>query len=311
MKIQDIVASVTVAALLPIGTASAHERVTVTASHAALAPQKTVAVPSPIKASASTKASFTSVAPNSGAGARLFRDPEASKEMADSYREAKEGDAAAEKGAWQEAEVDYRQALALVPENRQAIYGMAACAGAAGDTATQIKYYRAAIYSSDPSRYGTVPGDGYQENDVSRLMEYALLLNKTGPAREAVSVYNRAAHLLDFDPANGHLRELVVLPQFGDSNDQEAYAPRKLAAMARLAIGVEVDGHEGYGTSESIHDFQEAMKLAPDSAEAHFYLGKYLYGKNDPGAKAELQKAVELGDGQTAAAANEFVKLIH
>ena len=77
-----------------------------------------------------------------------------------------------------------------------------------------------------------------------------------------------------------------------------------LQAMAHLAIGIDTPGFDAA-------QLREASRLAPTSAAACFYLGKYLYGKRDPGAKAALQRAVELGDDQATAAAQEYLKLMH
>ena len=226
----------------------------------------------------------------------------------DSLKLSEEGDADADRGNWAGAFSRYQRAVRLWADNKQAVYGLGRCAQAAGDIAGALGYYHQRIYTSDPSRYGTVPGDGYQENDVKRLMEYVLLLSQAGHIQEAVSVYNRAANLLDYDPADGHQREKVLLPQFGVGLRREAYTAQELEAMAHLAVGMELFGASGYFDKKPLEQFQKAVDLAPNSAAAHFYLGKYLFGKSDSGAKAELQRAVQLGDDQTAAAAKEYLK---
>ena len=144
---------------------------------------------------------------------------------------------------------------------------------------------------------------------MKRLMEYVLLLSQAGQVDEARRVYNRAIHLLDYDPASGRPREKVLLPELGDGSGQLPDTPQRLQAMAHLALGMELFAYSGYADQKPLEQFQWAADLAPDSAATQFYLGKYLFGKNAPGAKAALEKAVQLGDDQTTAAAKEYLRL--
>lgn len=219
---------------------------------------------------------------------------------------SREGDADAASGDWQQAAAHYQEALDVWADNSLAFYGLGQCADARGDVAGAVTYYRSVIYSSDPmyARYG-----GYRVADSNRLMEYALLLTKANQMDEALRVYNRAADLMDFEPMNGHQRKKVLLPALGDGPGQVPYTPERLEAMTHLAVGL------GLFPSSSgpkiVELFQQAIKLAPDSAIPYFYLGKYLYGINNKGAKAALERAVALGDAATGAAAQEYLDLIH
>jgi hypothetical protein len=49
---------------------------------------------------------------------------------------------------------------------------------ALGDDASAIRDYRAAIDTDYPTRNGATWGDGYQENNVTRLMEFAMVLSR-------------------------------------------------------------------------------------------------------------------------------------
>ncbi len=55
---------------------------------------------------------------------------------------------------------------------------------------------------------------------------------------------------------------------------------------------------------------QEAVKLYPDSAVTHYYLGE-AFPTRTPEQKAAYQKAAELGDERTVAAAKERLTPSH
>lgn len=218
------------------------------------------------------------------------------------------GDAAAEKGDWETAKADYQQALYLWPDNALALYGLAKCAENDGDTAAAISYYRAAIYSHDPKVYGTVPGDGYQTNDVGRMMEFVLLLSQAHQDVEAQKVYKRAAHVLNYQDSQftGKPFLKVLLPEFGPG--KIAYTPQRLQAMAHVTLSVLSAGFDG---KVAMPEIQKAIQLYPDSAVAYYYLGERLQAKSDKGAKAAYQKAAQLDSAQVGPAAHDALKNVH
>jgi len=183
-------------------------------------------------------------------------NPDIAQALGDSFNYSRAGEEAVRLGNWAEARADYQNALALVPNNQQALYGMAQCAEAAGDTATALKYYRADIYSHDNSRYGTVPGDGYQDNMPDNLMNYVILLSKVGEEQEAISIYNRAASLLNYDDGQPCLK--VMLPGFAANS--RTYTPQRLQAMARVAISIVDTAH---GDQAALPELKQAISLAP------------------------------------------------
>lgn len=183
-------------------------------------------------------------------------NPELSQAIGDSFNFSRAGDAAVNRGAWQEASSDYQQALGLAPANRPALYGMAKCAEKSGDTKSAINYYRAAIYTSEPGRYGTVQDDGFQENMPEKLMEYALLLSKTGQEQESLFVCRRAVSLLNYDNGKPDLK--VMLPDF--TAEDFAYTPKHLQAIAHLTIGIVASGH---GETNALPELIQAIFLAP------------------------------------------------
>jgi len=242
-----------------------------------------------------------------------FRTPDEQKqwmqEKVHDDQVVSQGEQQLQSGNVEEAVTTFQMALGLpaVDENA-ALRGLAHCAAAAGDLQDEVNFLRPTIYSDNPALCGTVFGDGYRENNVPRLMEFVLALNQIGQIKEATSVYNRAIGLSNYDGAQ--LRHKVMLPYLGNAPGQEAYTSQKLQANAHLAIFIDMFEFEGYGSPEPLTQLQQAIGLAPDSAAAHYYLGHYLYGKNDPGAKAELERAIQLGDNETATASKEVLQFV-
>jgi tetratricopeptide (TPR) repeat protein len=205
-------------------------------------------------------------------------------------------------GDFSAAAAAYTRAHAMIPDDTSVVYHLAECAEAMGDTEAALRYYRSVVYTdAPPPLMRTI-----QENDGPKLIPFVLLLNKTGQAQEAVSVYNYAIARIDFDPGSGKQAVDVLLPQFGDGPGQVPYTPQGLEAMAHLAITVTTNDMNIGRTNA-----QEAVGLAPDSALAHYYLGKCFYALgHNTDAKAELQQAVQLGDDQTVAAAKQILQFV-
>ncbi len=224
----------------------------------------------------------------------------------EAFNLVKTGDAFAQSGDWRNAQSQYQQALGLSPEHglghQLALYGLIAYCRATGDTAKGLDYSRQAIY-----HHGSA-AEGFFENNTEKLMQFALLLNKTGQSAEATTVYNHAAYALDYQDSqyNGgkpHLKvllpEVTVAPTLPT---QVQYTSERLQALADTALA-----HEdmGFGSNkEAMTHMQEAVKLYPDSAVTHYYLGE-AFPSRTPEQKAAYQKAAELGDDRTIAAAKE------
>ena len=163
--------------------------------------------------------------------------------------------------------------------------------------------------------------------------EYALMLAKTNQPVEAIQMYNHAAYLLDYEDSqyhNGQPTLKVLFPEvvMGDSlPGQVAYTPERLQALADALLAHTQQGFWSY--KEIKAHAEEAVKLYPDSAPVQYYLGEALYGsyyavldssvKDKAAARAAFQedkkgeveayqKAAELGDDATVAAAKEQLK---
>jgi tetratricopeptide (TPR) repeat protein len=219
------------------------------------------------------------------------------------------GEAESKKGNWTAAMDNYHKALNLWPDSREALYLATEAAVALGDTTLAARYCRAAVHTDNPFNYGAIPDDGFQENDIKRLMQFALLLNQVGQTAEAMSLYNRAAYLRDYQDSQFHGGKpylKVLLPELVEERllpEQVRYTPERLQALADTALA-----HEelGFGSDkEALAHMQEAVKLFPESPVTHFYLGEALSRKDPRAAKAAYRKAAELGDAGTRAAAND------
>ena len=228
------------------------------------------------------------------------------------YTLVKIGDAFAQSGDWQNAQSQYQQALDISPQrglgHQLALYGLIAYCRANGDTTKGMDYSRQAIYHKG------LATEGFYENDTEKLMQFALLLNKTGQSMEAVQVYNHAASALDYQDSQyneGRPHLKVILPEVvmeRTSPAQVQYTPEHLQALADTAIAYKEVGFTP--DQEILGRMQEAVKLYPDSPVTHYYRGEIISAKDTAGAKAEFQKAAELGDEATAAAAKERLKVL-
>lgn len=225
--------------------------------------------------------------------------------VAESDNCCQEGEAHAKKGNWLAAIGDYQRALSLCSGSKKALYGAAECVAALGDMVKAINYSRQAIY-----RDGAITA-GFSENDTKKLMHFALLLNKAGQAAEAVSVYNHAAYALDYQDSQynaGKPYLKALLPELVAERTlptQERYTPERLQALAETAIAHE---EMAFGSNKAaLAHLRDAVNLYPDSPVTNYYLGEGLLRIDDPGAKAAYQKAAQLGDDQTVAAAKERI----
>ena len=218
------------------------------------------------------------------------------------------GNADAARGDWPKASAHYRQALDLWPDSANALYGMGKCADAAGDTAGAITYYRTVIYPRKPVSPGSPADDRYTTNNVVRLMEFVLLLDKGGQKQEALAAYHQAAQLLNYQDADTHGGKpylKVLLPKFDGSPDALPYTSQHLQAMAHTAICIE---QENFGGDADLWQAKEAVRLYPDSPITNFYLGEQLIRGQGKGAKEAYTKAATLGDDKVIAAAQERLK---
>ncbi len=215
---------------------------------------------------------------------------EQKERMEEEYAVIMRGDEALKVGDTDGAIAAYLEARDSQTQSGMALIRLAEAYTVAGRAQEAIAAYRQLIYPP--------PGQDWSHaNQLSPAMQmnFALLLIQTGQAQEALAAYRRALKTLNYD-GQGKPMLKVLFPDIGPGG--LAYSPRLLRAMVCLGIGVDASDEAR---------LKEAVKLAPDSAAANYYLGKSLYGNGKPGAKAALERAVALGDDTTAKEAKVYL----
>lgn len=196
----------------------------------------------------------------------------------------------------------FQEALGLEPNEVLALQRLAEGYTAQGNLDRAIDTYRFLLYDH--------PGKGWSSScssDPALLMRFALALLQTGQAEEALSVYHHALGFFNY--RDGKPANKVLLPEFGSGPGQWAYTPQRLQAMAHVALAEESAHFDG---KEELSNLQVAAGLDPDSGIPQFYIGMYLFahGRHDQ-AKAALQQAIQMGGDKMAAAAQEYLKIMH
>lgn len=221
-------------------------------------------------------------------------DWQATREISDSSTLAKSGDAAAVAGVWDQAKQCYLQALEKWKENGDANYGMAQCCHAAGDSAGELRYYRAFTYRGEPSE------SSFLTCDTTRLLIYAQALDKGGQTAEATTIYNHTASLLKY--MDDKPSSVYLLPLFGTEPGQVAYTSARLQALVHVGLGVDSLYTQELKRSERLAHLREAVRLYPDSPVVYAYLEYQLRMTGDSaGAKAALNRANSLGLARVSA----------
>ncbi len=200
----------------------------------------------------------------------------------------------------------YKAALDISPTNGLAYRRLAEAYTALGKLDEASRAFHKFLVEG----FGPGNGNGGVGDTADEWAEYALVLVKTGQSAEAIRCYNHAASLLDFEDSkdNGGKPALKVLfPEIvsGDAlPEQVQYTPERLQALADSLLAYEQQGF--WSDKEVLTHAQKAAKLYPDSGVTHYYLGEVLPPSN-PQQKAAYQKAAELGDDRTVAAAKEWL----
>jgi len=140
-------------------------------------------------------------------------------------------------------------------------------------------------------------------------MTYGQILLDAGQKEKAVEQFNKGVAAAEKDPVK--LMQLGVLLRQAEANADCVKALDKAIALKgdqpelfmRRAICRSAMKDEAGARA----DFEAALKVNPDYAKGHFYLGlSWLKEKNYPAAKAALTKAAELaGDSELGKAARE------
>lgn len=197
----------------------------------------------------------------------------------------------------------FQEVIAYMPNDGLAYQRMAEAYAAAGKLPeASWAFHKFLVEGFGPGTNGGV-GD-----NATEWAEYAVVLGKTGQPAEAIRCYNHAASLLDFEDSENHGGKphlKVVFPELAaepTSPEQVGYTPERLQALADSLLAYEQQGF--WSDKEVLAHAQEAAKLYPASAVTHYYLGEVL-PPSSPDKKAAYQKAAELGNNATVAAAKE------
>ncbi len=149
----------------------------------------------------------------------------------------------------------------------------------------------------------------HYDKQPRNLLPYALLLLKSGQWEQALAAYNYDnPHPDQPGPAGGPFSPDI--PQ-----------PKELAVALRIALGncytYTPDWTGASQTRQAMAEYKKALALDPDSARANYYYGygwQHLALKGQaraslaPQAKAALQKAAKLGEGDVKKNAEEALK---
>lgn len=203
--------------------------------------------------------------------------------------------AALDQGQYTEAEADARQSISVGQDSGLAQEFLAASLNAQGKTQEALQAYKVI---SDA-------GGAFPRNQVP----YARLLLNSGQWAQAVTAYNKTLpDLGDMLQANSHFSAGV--PQ-----------PKGLAVALHIAQGLTYIGDAGWGShsrhEEAMAEFDQALRLAPDSPLANYYYGygwqhldlkSRMRAANAQQAKAAFQKAAALGGEDVKKAAGESLR---
>ena len=240
-----------------------------------------------------------------------------------------QGEALLRQGHVNDAVAQYQSALNYEPDNGLAYQRLAEAYLVTNklDQASQA-FHKVLIEGFGPGHGSGVEGN----TDI--WAEYALVLVKTHQPAEAIQSYNHAASLLDYEDSENHggkpsLKVLFPEVVIGDALPKQIpYTPERLQALANILLAHMQSGFWSY--KEIKAHAQEAARLYPDSAPVQYYLAEALsgsryavldspakdkaaaqaaYEEDKKGEVAAYQKAADLGDEATAAAAKEWLKV--
>ncbi len=213
---------------------------------------------------------------------RLPIDPSLIEAIEKAHAADLRGEELTKAGAYTDAIGAFQEALSYEPHDGLAYQHLAETYTAMNQPDKAIAAYRTLFYEW--------PGKGGEYgigSNTTVLMQFALVLLKTGQKAEALTVYQRGYHFLPTD--RGPLPPLFTTPDF---------APANFTAAAYTAMGL----HEtAWGiAADAPAYFERAIATQPTLAVPYYYYGELLKGK--PGraadAVAAFNQARQLGGPQ-------------
>lgn len=210
------------------------------------------------------------------------------------YRLDQAAAAALDAGRYEEAEDDARQSMSLGHDSGLAEKFLAAALNAQGKVQEALDTYQ------QMANEGT--------DDPSDLLPYALLLLKTGQWARAVEAYNKQLPYLG-DEFQGS--KAALMSAYGPFSP-DTPRPRELAVAIHIGLGVTYAAWSWGRHSQddkALHEYEQAVALAPDSGLPHLYYGHKLQklGRRAE-AQAAFRRAAALGHGAVKAAAERALK---
>lgn len=214
-----------------------------------------------------------------------------------------EGELLLKAGKPQEAIAAFQESIGYDRINGLAFQLLAESYAATGQLDKAVDTYRTVMYN------WIAPGVGSsQGNEISVVMDFALLLLKTKNIEEAIVWYNHGADLMNPSGLNaqGNPNTKVRFPRFGTNKQigEISYTPQRLQALAYVALATTESNMNGQKASTA--HFQEAIRLYPESPIPYFFLGEYGSPQDDD--KAAYAKAAQLGDDKVKAAAYKEIE---
>lgn len=174
---------------------------------------------------------------------------------------------------WQDSETLWRQAIHCMEKNYWAHYNLGMALADGGRTGEAVAEYERA----------TAAKPDFAEARYSR----ALLLARQGRLQEAIAEYRAVAQLVE-DASDPHFRLAEALALQGDFAGANRHAAKANILFARALT-------QKGEPERAIRHYREAMRIAPDSADAHYDCGELLLrlGRYAEAA-AEFRNVLEL-----------------
>lgn len=198
------------------------------------------------------------------------------------------GEAFMQAGDLDDAIDAFQQALSYEPDNALAYQRLAEAQTATGKLNEAADSYRTVLYHWPGKNWSNV-----QNGDPVIHMQFALLLLRLNKRAEALSVYQHGYQLLQLETAgSANTAASTLLPTMLAAPN---FTPAQLEAAADTVTAIHK--YNWVSQSLSLTDFQRVVKLQPDSAVGHFYLGQIYKFQSSHAADAvkEFRKAAQLG----------------
>ena len=231
-------------------------------------------------------------APREEASKRIVASSRRGSELRRAYALARQGDAAVRESRLESAASCYRSALEIEPRLERTLVGLADALDRQGKLADALQTYHSLMFPTS--------GGGSIGSDPVVHMRYVVALTKARKWEDAKAIYDRA-----MSRVRAHGESVLSLPTEAKYLDH-----RGLVAAAHLVLGGCNPAHQLMSDAYRLPHLEEALKLRPNWAEAHYERGRILAfqkGREREGL-TELDKAAALGDDAMKQRVNETAR---